>query len=45
LNAIVAVVRKLAVALHRLWIDGTEFAIGKGAVVLEKRLLKGTIPE
>lgn len=45
MNAIVAVARKLAVILHRMWIDGTEFAVGKGAVVLEKRLLKGTIPE
>ncbi len=36
MNAIVAVARKLAVILHRMWIDGTEFRFGKGAKVVEK---------
>jgi len=35
--AIVAVARKLAVILHRLWIDGTEFDWKAGAKVTEKR--------
>lgn len=44
MNAIVAVARKLAVILHRMWIDGKDFIFGRGAMVVEKRLLKGTIP-
>jgi hypothetical protein len=28
-RAIVAVARKLAVILHRMWLDGTEFRWGK----------------
>ena len=44
MNAIVAVARKLAVILHRMWIDGTEFAFAMGAAVVEKRVLKGAIP-
>lgn len=36
MNAIVAVARKLAVIMHRMWLDGTEFRFGKGAKVLEK---------
>jgi transposase len=35
-NAMIAVARKLAVILHRMWIDGTEFIFAKGAVVIEK---------
>lgn len=35
--AIVAVARKLAVILHRMWIDGTEFEWKSGAKVVEKR--------
>jgi len=41
MNAIVAVARKLAVILHRMWVDGTDFSVGKGADVIEKvRLAK-----
>ena len=32
-RAIVAVARKIAVVLHRMWIDGTEFRIGSEATV------------
>jgi hypothetical protein len=39
MNAIVAVARKLAVILHRMWIDGTKFRVGKGAKVLTKMKL------
>jgi transposase len=44
-NAMIAVARKLAVILHRMWIDGTEFIFAKGAAVIEKRVLAGTIAE
>ena len=44
-NAMIAVARKLAVILHRMWIDGTEFMAGKGAAVVEKRVLIGTVIE
>ena len=30
-RAIVAVARKLAVVLHRMWADGTEFRLGSEA--------------
>lgn len=40
LCAIVAVARKLAGILHRMWIDGTEFQVGFGAKVIEKVKLK-----
>jgi transposase len=40
LCAIVAVARKLAGMLHRMWIDGTEFQVGFGAKVVEKVKLK-----
>ncbi len=40
LCAIVAVARKLAGILHRMWIDGTEFQVGFGAKVVEKVKLK-----
>lgn len=36
MNAIVAVARKLAVILHRMWIDGTEFRVGAGAAITRK---------
>jgi hypothetical protein len=35
-NAMNAVARKLAVILHRMFIDGTDFIFAKGAVVIEK---------
>lgn len=35
--AIVAVARKLAVILHRMWIDGTEFDWRSGAKITQKR--------
>jgi len=35
--AIVAVARKLAVILHRMWIDETEFSWKSGATITEKR--------
>jgi hypothetical protein len=41
LCAITAVARKLAVILHRLWIDGTEFNYGAGAVVT--RAMRATL--
>ena len=44
-NAMIAVARKLAVILHRMWIDGSEFKFAKGATVIEKRVLIGTMPE
>ena len=39
MNAIVAVARKLAVIMHRMWVDDTKFLRGKGAKVLQKRKL------
>lgn len=39
MNAIVAVARKLAVIMHRLWVDESKFLIGKGTRVLEKHEL------
>lgn len=42
-NAMIAVARKLATILHRMWIDGTEFVFAKGAAVIEKRVLIGTV--
>ena len=30
-RAIVAVARKLAVVLHRMWVDGSEFRLGSEA--------------
>jgi transposase len=42
-NAMIAVARKLATILHRMWIDGTEFVLCKGAAVIEKRVLIGTV--
>jgi transposase len=42
-NAMIAVARKLAIILHRMWIDGTEFVFTKGAAVIEKRVLIGTV--
>lgn len=33
--------RKLAIILHRLWIDGTEFNYGAGAVVT--RAMRATL--
>ena len=36
MNAIVAVARKLAVILHRMWLDGSAFRVGRGAKVVEK---------
>jgi len=36
MNAIVAVARKLAVILHRMWIDGSEFRHVAGAAITEK---------
>ena len=37
--AIVALARKLAVILHRLWISGGEFEWRKGAKITQKRRL------
>jgi transposase len=42
-NAMIAVARKLAVIMHRMWIDGMDYMFGKGAAVPEKRILIGTI--
>ncbi len=36
LCAIVAVARKLATILHRMWIDGTEFKWSGGAAITQK---------
>ncbi len=44
MNAIVAVARKLAVILHRMWIDGSKFYYGLGAKVLQKRKLTPPTP-
>jgi transposase len=38
--AIVAVARKLAAILHRMWVDDTEFRWSSGAAVTEKVQLK-----
>jgi hypothetical protein len=40
LCAIVAVARKLAGILHRMWIDGSDFKIGFGAKVTKRQKLK-----
>jgi transposase len=37
--AVVAVARKLAIILHRMWIDGTDVEWRKGAKITEKRRL------
>jgi hypothetical protein len=37
--AVVAVARKLAIILHRMWVDGTDFEWRKGAKITEKRRL------
>jgi transposase len=42
-NAMIAVARKLATILHRMWIDGSEFIFCRGAAVIEKRVLIGTV--
>lgn len=39
MNAIVAVARKLAVIMHRMWVDDAKFLRGKGAKVMQKRKL------
>jgi len=44
-NAMIAVARKLATIMHRMWIDGTDYIFGKGAAVPEKRILIGTVVE
>ncbi len=36
MNAIVAVARKLASILHRIWLDGADFQVGKGANIKRK---------
>lgn len=36
-NATIAVARMLAVILHHMWIDGTDFIFAKGTAVIEKR--------
>ena len=38
--AIVAVARKLAGILHRMWIDETDFKVGFGAKVTQRLKLK-----
>ena len=40
LCAIVAVPRKLAGILHRMWIDGSDFKVGVGAEVTQRQKLK-----
>ena len=37
---IVAVARKLAGILHRMWIDGSDFKVGSGAKVTQRLKLK-----
>lgn len=37
-NAMVAVARKLASIMHRMWLDGSEFHLGKGAKMKRKLL-------
>ena len=39
-GAIVAVARKLAGILHRMWIDGSGFKVGFGAKVTQRLKLK-----
>lgn len=41
MNAIVAVARKLAIILHRIWLDQSEFRVGAGAAIVSKRKLIG----
>ena len=36
--------RKLAVIMHRMWVDDTKFLRGKGAKVLQKRKLTPPVP-
>jgi transposase len=38
MNAVVAVARKLAVILHRLWLDGHDFEDASAAVIAHRRL-------
>ena len=40
LCAIVAVARKLAGMLHRMWIDGSDFKVGFGTKVTQRLKLK-----
>ena len=40
LCAIVAVARKLACILHRMWLDGSDFKVGFGAKVTQRLKLK-----
>ena len=40
LCAIVAVARKLAGILHRMWIDGSDFKVGFGAKATQRLKLK-----
>jgi len=40
LCAIVAVARKLAGILHRMWVDGNDFKVGFGAKVTQRLKLK-----
>lgn len=42
MNAIVAVARKMAIILHRMWMDEQDFRVGDGALVTEKRRLIGS---
>ena len=42
-NAMIAVARKLATILHRMWMDGSEVVFSRGAAVIEKRVLIGTV--
>jgi transposase len=37
---IVAVARKLAGILHRMWIDGSDFQVGFGAKITQRLKLK-----
>jgi hypothetical protein len=38
MNAVVAVARKLAVILHRLWLDGRDFEDRSAAVIAHRHL-------
>jgi hypothetical protein len=40
LCAIVAVARKLAGILHRMWIDGSDFKVGFGAKITQRERLR-----
>lgn len=42
MNAVVAVARKIAIILHRMWMDCRDFNVGAGAAVVEKRRLIGS---